>query len=179
MALEPRYRLLACYCRELCHEIALASPRMSRNDTAIEVHAGATMGRASFALLRAYPNLGGLFLQEAEQGRLSIAVERVEAGYSPNVGPEQRDNGNGVGAVRPLHKQLSAVATEADPTSRFTLAISALGLVLHDGFLSKNSRPGVDDTQQKLLRHVRATLQHIFEMLVRGAHAPDNTHQKH
>lgn len=161
---------------------------MSRNDTAIEVHAGATMGRASFALLRAYPNLGGVSLQENEWTRLSVAVERLEAVHNRNLGPEQRGNDErygvagvgegGRGVVRPLNKQLSAVAMEADTIGCFTLAISVLGLVPHVSSRSRTSLTGAYDAQQKMLQNVRALLRQTYAVLVRirGAHPLARAH---
>ena len=158
--------------RELCQEMALASPRMSRNDTAIEVHAGATMGRASFALLRAYPNLGSVLLQEEQRTRLAVALERVEAAHTRHVAPELLGNDDrygdgGGGVVRPLNKHLAAVVLQADAMGGFTLAISALGLVPRDSSHSRMSLERPDDAQQKMLRNVRTALRQIYAMLVR------------
>lgn len=139
---------------------------MSRHDTVVEVHAGAAMGRASSALLRAYPNVGEVFLQEADHTRLAVAVERVEAA-SPNIGPEQRDydKSHGGGMVKSLNKKLAVVAGDAGTTARFTLAISAMGLVSRGGSHSRIQHSPGDD-KQRMLRSVRTTLRQIMALMV-------------
>lgn len=134
--------------------------------------------------------VGGVSLQEAERTRLSVAMERVETLRRLS---DQAERGSDGGVVKALNKQLTAVAAEvshdtiflsflsahakvltslhvaqADLTGRFTLAISALGLVPHN----RSARTAAGDTQQRMLRSVRTVLQHIYAVLVRDTHSP-------
>jgi hypothetical protein len=131
-------------CVDLVRELVLACPRLTRDDRAIECNVGATMGRASLALLRAYPNVGGLCLQEADGPRLAIALERVRVGsYAGGDGnlhrAHQEDGGGGGGGqtaagggsvVSSVNEELSAIvaAGGAGGGGGYSLAVSCMGL---------------------------------------------------